>query len=179
MTDGTHTDASTPGPAAATDGAPEDREDAVLAQLAAMRKALAQSVAETADRVQEAVEDAVRRGRMTRKDAQELAASIVAASRRQTDDIRQEIEALLERGRRLGRRADAAGDPDAVAVPIEREPGSGRAVPIEGYDELTAALIRKSLKGLSPGELRSVREHEAAHANRKTVLTEVDRLLAG
>ena len=160
---------------------PEDdiRDDALLAQLAALRRSLARSVAETGERVQETVEDAVRRGRMTRKDASELAAAIVAASRRQTDEIRQEIEALLERGRRtVGKGAGAGGaSPEPVAIPIEREGGSTRTLPIARYDELTAVLVRKSLKGLSPEELRAVREHEAGNANRKTVLEAVDRLL--
>jgi polyhydroxyalkanoate synthesis regulator phasin len=158
---------------------PEDdvRDDALLTQLAALRRSLARSVAETGERVQETVEDAVRRGRMTRNDASELAAAIVAASRRQTDEIRQEIEALLERGRRTVGKSAGEALPEPVAIPIEREGGTTRTLPIERYDELTAVLVRKSLKGLSPDELRAVREHEAANANRKTVLEAVDRLL--
>lgn len=156
----------------------EERDDALLAQLAGLRRSLARSVAETGERVQETVEDAVRRGRMTRKDAHELAAAIVAASRRQTDEIRQEIEALLDRGRRrVGKDGDAATADDPIAIPIERTDDPGRTLPIERYDELTAVLVRKSLKGLSAAELRAVREHEAAHAGRKTVLAEVERLL--
>jgi polyhydroxyalkanoate synthesis regulator phasin len=176
MNDGPHPDASAPGPASTTGDGPEDRDDALPAQLAALRKALAQSVVDTGERVQETIEDAVRRGRMTRKDAQELAATIIGASRRQTDEIRQELEALLDRGRRRTRKAP---EPDAepVTIPIERRPGAERTLPIERYDELTAVLIRKSLAGLSAPELRAVREHEAAHAKRKTVLAEVDRLL--
>jgi hypothetical protein len=176
MTDGPGTGASAPAPTPE----PEDRDDALLAQLAALRRSLARSVAETGERVQETVEDAVRRGRMTRKDAHELAAAIVAASRRQTDEIRQEIEALLDRGRRRvgkdGPAADATPE-EPVAISIERRDDAARTLPIERYDELTAVLVRKSLKGLSPDELRAVRDHEATHAKRKTVLAEVDRLL--
>jgi hypothetical protein len=177
MNDGPGTGAS----ASAPTPEPEDRDDALLAQLAALRRAFARSVAETGERVQETVEDAVRRGRMTRKDAHELAAAIVAASRRQTHEIRQEIEALLDRGRRrVGKDGSSVGAPDErpVAIPIERGGETGdRTLAIERYDELTAVLIRKSLKGLSPDELRAVRDHEATHAKRKTVLAEVDRLL--
>jgi polyhydroxyalkanoate synthesis regulator phasin len=176
MNDGPHQDTPASGPTSTLDDGPEERDDALLAQLAALRKALAQSVVDTGERVQETIEDAVRRGRMTRKDAQDLAASIIGASRRQTDEIRAELEALLDRGRRRSRRGDAEAEP--VTVPIEHRPGTERTLPIERYDELTAVLVRKSLKGLSPGELRAVREHEAAHAGRKTVLAEVDRLLA-
>lgn len=192
-------------------GGREERDDALFSQLAGLRKALAQSVVVTGERVQETVEDAVRRGRMTRRDAQELASAIVAASRRQTDEIRQQLEALLERGPRLGRREGDDGAADvSVAIPIEHEDPAGAPVPaprsagpdgsadasgspaagspaaasaaaplpISGYDDLTAVLVRKSLAGLSTAELRAVRDHEAAHANRKTVLQAVDRLLA-
>lgn len=177
MNDGPPQDAPASGSSSATDDGAEERDDAIPAQIAQLRRALARSVTETAERVQETIEDAVRRGRMTRKDAHELAAAIVAASRRQTDEIRQELEALLERGRRGLRKDQDAAPEEAVAIPIEREAGSVRTLPIERYDELTAVLIRKSLKGLSPEDLRAVREHEAAHAKRKTVLAEVDRLL--
>jgi hypothetical protein len=183
MNDGTHED-----PAGA--GGREERDDALLAQLAGLRKALAQSVVVTGERVQETVEDAVRRGRMTRRDAQELASAILAASRRQTDEIRQQLEALLERGPRLGRREGEDAEP--VTIPIAHEDAAGTTVsggvstgaappaplPIPDYDDLTAVLVRKSLAGLSTDELRAVRDHETAHANRKTVLQAVDRLLA-
>jgi polyhydroxyalkanoate synthesis regulator phasin len=177
MNDGTQQD-----PAGA--GGREERDDALLSQLAGLRKALAQSVVVTGERVQETVEDAVRRGRMTRRDAQELASAILAASRRQTDEIRQQLETLLERGPRLVRRD---GEDDVVVtIPIAHEDAAGTTVaataaaplPIPDYDDLTAVLVRKSLAGLSAAELRAVRDHEASHANRKTVLQAVDRLLA-
>lgn len=180
MNDGPPQDAPASGATPASDGDGETRDDALLAQIAALRRSLARSVAETAERVQETIEDAVRRGRMTRKDAQELAGAIVAASRRQTDEIRQELETLLDRGRRLAGKEPAALPEDApvvVEIPIEREDDAPRTLPIERYDELTAVLIRKSLKGLSGDELRAVRDHEASHAKRKTVLAEVERLL--
>ena len=198
MNDGTQED-----PAGA--GGREERDEALRSQLAGLRKALAQSVVVTGERVQETVEDAVRRGRMTRRDAQELASAILAASRRQTDEIRQQLEALLERGPRLVRRDGEDDEP--VSIPIEHEDAAGTTVsggvstadaapagtpsdastpeaspaaplPIADYDDLTAVLVRKSLAGLSAAELRAVRDHEAAHANRKTVLQAVDRLLA-
>lgn len=180
MNDGPTQDVPAPGPVPAGEDGSDARDDALLAQLALLRRKLSQSVAETGERVQETVEDAVRRGRMTRKDAHELAAAIVAASRRQTDEIRQELETLLERGRRLGRRGgDEVPQVDApVTIPIEHAPDRARTMPIERYDELTAVLVRKSLKDLSPEQLREVRDHESSHAKRKTVLDAVDRLLA-
>lgn len=180
MNDGPPQDAPAPAASPTSEGGDDPRDDDVRAQIAALRRSLARSVTETAERVQETIEDAVRRGRMTRKDAQELAGAIVAASRRQTDEIRQELEALLDRGRRLAGKDPAPVVDDTAAVveiPIEREADAPRTLPIERYDELTAVLVRKSLKGLSTAELRAVRDHEAAHAKRKTVLAEVERLL--
>lgn len=57
------------------------------------------------------------------------------------------------------------------------EADSAGALPIAGYDELTARQIQTQLAGLTPGELRQVREYERRHANRKSVLDAVERLL--
>ncbi|MCU0258508.1 MAG: hypothetical protein MUF56_05745 [Solirubrobacteraceae bacterium] len=46
----------------------------------------------TGERLQETLDDAVRRGRMLPSDAQELADKITAAGRRQLDDLVAEIE---------------------------------------------------------------------------------------
>jgi hypothetical protein len=42
---------------------------------------------------------------------------------------------------------------------------------------MTASQVNKRLAGLSPPELRRVREYEARHANRKSVLEAIDRAL--
>jgi hypothetical protein len=59
-----------------------------------------------------------------------------------------------------------------------RTVGVGPSFPILGYDELTAAQVNSRLKGLSPTELRRVREYERRHANRKSVLDAIERALA-
>ena len=124
---------------------------------------LAKGLLLTSDRIQAAMDDAVRRGRMTRHDAEELMQSLVEAGRRQTDELLHDLEALV--GRSLGDRA-------------RRAVGLGSSPPIAGYDELTAAEVVRRLGGLTPDELRRVREHERRHANRKTVLRAVEQRLA-
>jgi len=59
-----------------------------------------------------------------------------------------------------------------------RTVGGGQTFPIVGYDDLTAAQVQARLDGLSPGELRKVREYERRHANRKSVLAAIDKALA-
>ena len=58
-----------------------------------------------------------------------------------------------------------------------RATGLGPAFPIVGYEDLTAAQVAERLDGLSVAELRQVRDHERRNANRKTVLSAVERRL--
>jgi hypothetical protein len=101
----------------------------------------------TRERIQEVLDDAVQRGRMTRDDAAELFAELV---RRGTGGL-------------------AAG--------ARRVTGLGPALPIRDYEELTAAQVAEQLEGLSVDQLRQIREHERRNANRKTVLAAVERKL--
>jgi polyhydroxyalkanoate synthesis regulator phasin len=115
-------------------------------------------------RLQEVFDEAVERGRITRGDAADLVGDVLARGRGQADDLLAELEQLLGR------------------VPIEaarRVTGLGPEFPITGYDDLTAAEVVAELDGMSAVELRKVREYERANANRKTVLTAVERKLAG
>ena len=124
------------------------------------------------ERIQEALDDAATRGRITRADANELVAELVKRGRQQTDDLRKDIEQLLGRGREqlesASRRARRAG----------AGTGAGAAFPIVGYDELTAARVADRLKNLTPAELRRVRTYERRHGNRKSVLAAIERSLA-
>ena len=54
---------------------------------ATIRDLLAGGVVLTAQRLQEAVDEAVTRGRITRRDAEDLATSLLAAGRQQTSDL--------------------------------------------------------------------------------------------
>src|SRR6058998_2577968 len=68
----------------------------------AFRDALERSVTLSRDRLQEVMDDAVRRGRMTRHDANELVSSLITRGRHYTDDLLKELERLLDQaGREL------------------------------------------------------------------------------
>src|SRR4051812_16402446 len=58
------------------------RDEENLVRLTALRDMLARAVMLPSERVREAMDDAVRRGRMTRDDAEELASSLIALGRR-------------------------------------------------------------------------------------------------
>ena len=114
--------------------------------------------------------DAVRRGRMTRDDAEELDGQPrgAGAARRTTC-------ARLER---CSARARTAPRTAVVRRTTPRRvAGLGRTFPIAGYDDLTAAQVRR-LGDLAPAELRKVRDLERRNANRKSVLPRSSRALA-
>jgi hypothetical protein len=119
----------------------------------------------TTDRIQATLDDAVQRGRMTRDDAEELARTLVESGRRQTEELLSDLESLV--GRSLG----------AAGGTVRRVAGRS-SFPIAGYDDLTADQVVARLDGLSAAQLTSVRDHERAHRNRKTVLRAIERALA-
>jgi polyhydroxyalkanoate synthesis regulator phasin len=126
----------------------------------------------TRDRVQGALDEAVERGRLTRQDASDLAAELLARGRRQTDEMVAELESLL--GRSLGAPADRViREVDRA----RRAAGIGPSFPIVGYDDLTAAQVQARLGELSPPELRKVRDYERRNANRKSVLAAIEQKL--
>jgi polyhydroxyalkanoate synthesis regulator phasin len=112
-------------------------------------------------RLQEVVDEAVARGRITRGDAADLVTDVLARGRSQADDVLAELEQLL-------------------GAPIEaarRVAGLGPEFPITGYDDLTAAEVIAELEGMSDADLRKVAQYERANANRKTVLGAAERKL--
>jgi polyhydroxyalkanoate synthesis regulator phasin len=102
----------------------------------------------TRERLQDTLDDAVRRGRMTRDDAADLLAEI----------LRRAISAPTEKV-------------------IRRVTGATDEFPIGDYDDLTAAQIVSRLGDLEPLALRRVRDYERRNANRKTVLAALDAKL--
>ena len=60
---------------------------------------------------------------------------------------------------------------------MRRAAGLGRALPIVGYEDLTTAQVKERLIGLDRAELRKVRDHERRNANRKSVLTAIEKRL--
>src|SRR5215208_1808900 len=87
----------------------------------------------TRERLQDTLDDAVRRGRMTRDDATDLLAEIV-------------------------RRAISAPT-DRVKREVRRVTGTLDGFPIEDYDDLTAAQIVSRLGELGIDDLRRVRDY--------------------
>jgi len=143
--------------------------------LSELRTTLTRGVVLTRERINETLEDAVRRGRMTRDDAEELAASLMGIGRRQAQDLLADVDVLLGTSRRR-----TAQSTDAIVRQVDkarRAAGLGSTFPIMGYDELTAAQIAERLTDLTPAQLRKVRDHERRNANRKSVLTAIDRAL--
>jgi hypothetical protein len=122
----------------------------------------------TRERMQEAVDDAVERGRMTRNDATELVTTLFERGRSGTDDLISQIEGLV------------TGTPTRIVREVDRArraTGIGSNFPISGYDDLTAAEVGERLNDLSPPELRKVRDYERRNANRKSVLQNIERKL--
>jgi hypothetical protein len=139
----------------------------------------------TTERIQEVLDDAAERGRVTRSDANDLAAQLIARGRQQTDQLLSDIERVLGRGRQQSWPA-SVGSRWSESIDLivrsadraRRTVGVGQTFPILGYDDLTAAQVQARLAGLSPAELRKVREYERRHANRKSVLAAIDKSLA-
>ncbi|HUR86371.1 MAG TPA: hypothetical protein VMY78_13600 [Solirubrobacteraceae bacterium] len=173
--------------------ASERSDDALHAAIAMLRDLLARGVVISSDRLQETVDEAVRRGRMTRDDAEDLVANLVSVGRRQTQDALAEIESLVERSATQTRRI-ARSRVRSVASAARHAPGTDRALravdrarraaglgsqfPISGYDDLTAAQVKDRLGELSAAELRKVRDHERRNANRKSILAAIEKGLS-
>lgn len=142
----------------------------------------------TRDRIEESLEDAVERGRMTRDDAQELATALYSRGRQQTEDLLKDLEQLMGRSRgteaagsarksvdRAADRALKAADPLlAHADRARRAVGMGPSFPIVSYDSLTAEQVQARLDALTPAELRKVRDYERRRGNRKSVIEAIE-----
>src|SRR5947199_8833863 len=93
----------------------------------------------TRAKLQDTLDDAVRRGRMTRDDATDLLSEIM-------------------------RRAE-----DALTTPadlVRRVTGASDPFPVDDYDELTAAEVVATLSDLDNDGLRRVRAYERRNATR-------------
>jgi polyhydroxyalkanoate synthesis regulator phasin len=155
--------------------APANDDENVARGVNALRALLARAIMLPTERVRETLDDAVRRGRMTRSDAEDLAQALINAGRRQTEDLMADVEQLL--GRR-GKRAPQTSDRIVREVDkAKRAAGLSGSFPISNYDDLAAAQITSRLDDLSPAQLRKVRDYERRHGNRKTVLSAIERKL--
>ena len=107
----------------------------------------------TREHIQEALDDAASRGRVTRKDANELVAELVRRGRSGGDDVVAEIEGLLSKGRdQIGsvtKRAKRSEPVDRIvrgADRARRAAGVGSSFPISGYPELNVSQVQARLK---------------------------------
>ncbi|HEX5194476.1 MAG TPA: hypothetical protein VFW09_16895 [Solirubrobacteraceae bacterium] len=138
----------------------------------------------THEHIQDTFDDAASRGRVTRKDANELVAELVRRGRSGGEEVRSELEDLLGRGRRqLGAatsRASRAQPVDRIvrgADRARRAAGVGSSFPISGYPEMNVSQVQARLKELSRPELRKVLSYERKHANRKSVVGAIEKQL--
>lgn len=173
--------------------ADEQREDQLLAAIASLREVLSKGVVITGERLQETLDETVRRGRMTRQDAEELVGNLVEIGRRQTQDALAEVEGLIGRSATQTRRMTRSRAKSVGAVArrapgtdralrtvdrVRRAAGLGQSFPVIGYEDLTTAQVKERLADLSDAELRKVRDHERRNANRKSVLAAIEKRLA-
>ena len=118
-------------------------------------------------------------GRVVACHAAALLADLLQRGRKQTDDLREDIEGLLGGAKGVTRKG-VAGSADRVLREVDRArrvAGVGPSFPILGYDDLTAAQVNERLAELGPAELRKVRDYEKRNANRKSVLAAVEQKL--
>jgi polyhydroxyalkanoate synthesis regulator phasin len=137
------------------------------------------------ERIQETLDEAAERGRLTRSDANELVTELVRRGRQQTDELLSDLERLLGQGRQrfdtATKRARSSEALDRIVRGADRARRSvavGSTFPISGYDDLTAGQVQSRLDGLTAANLRKVREYERRHANRKSVLAAIDKALS-
>src|SRR5829696_5106499 len=71
----------------------------------AFREALEKSVTISRDRLQEVIDDAVRRGRMTRTDADEMVGRLATRGREQAEDLLSQLDRVLTQARDVPDRA--------------------------------------------------------------------------
>ena len=115
----------------------------------------------TREKLEEVFDDAVSRGRMTRDDATRLIGELVGRAQQAGADVLADAEQLLGKSR------------DQIERTARR--ATGQAIfPIADYDDLPAAAVKDQLDGLTPAELRKVRDYERRNANRKTVLQAIE-----
>lgn len=158
----------------------------------AFREALEKSITISRERLQDVVDDAVRRGRMTRGDAEEMIGRLVTRGRDQAEDLISQLERILSQvreapgrarqqvgGRAVQARKQAVRAVDKPLAGADRVRRAARVpgFPITAYDDLSVRQIDRRLQELSRAELRRVGDYERRNKGRKGVLRSVDRKL--
>ena len=135
----------------------------------------------TRSHIQDALDDAAARGRVTRKDANDLVSELVRRGKGGRDDLVKEIEGLLGKAGSATRRARGSDSVDRIvrgADRARRAAGVGPSFPISGYDDLNAAQVQSRIKELRKPEMRKVLTYERKNANRKSVVGALEKSLA-
>jgi polyhydroxyalkanoate synthesis regulator phasin len=158
----------------------------------AFRDALEKSITISRDRLQEVVDDAVRRGRMTRGDAEEMVGRLATRGREQAEDLISQLDRVLSQVREVpdrarqevGGRAKVArkravmvADKPLARVDRVRRTARVPGFPITAYDELTVPQIDRRLQDLTRAQLRKVRDYERRNKERKGLMRSLDRKL--
>jgi polyhydroxyalkanoate synthesis regulator phasin len=150
--------------------------------IQAFRDALEKSVTISREKLQEVIDDAVRRGRMTRGDGEEMLGRLVSRGREEAEGLLRQLEPLFSgvesRVKSTAKAArDRADQPLAKADRVRRKaklPG----FPISAYDQLSVPQIDNRLPELSRAQLERVRDYEIANRNRVGVLRALERRLS-
>jgi hypothetical protein len=79
---------------------PKPKSVGIDKSFAQLRDSLEHSVTLSRDRIQEVVDDAVKRGRMTHGDAEKMIGELLKRGRKQTDALLTELEKLVRQARR-------------------------------------------------------------------------------
>ena len=179
-------------PSAPKEKAPDASSERAEQSIQAFRDALEKSITISRDRLQEVVDDAVRRGRMTRGDAEEIVNRVVVRGRDQAEEILAQLERLLSQVREVpdrarsevGTRAEqarkrAVGAVDKPLAGADRVRRRARVpgFPITAYDQLSIRQIDSRLPDLTRDQLRRVRDYERRNKARKGLLRALDRKL--
>lgn len=155
----------------------EATDEETRSTLVSVRELLARSVMLSSDRIRETLDDAVRRGRITRDDAEDLVDKLVTVGKAQTDDALARLETIAAAPGRAVRRTPGTDRVLREVDKVRRTAGLGSTFPISGYDDLTAAQVVARLGELDAADLRRVGEYERKNANRKSVLAAVEKNL--
>lgn len=86
-------------PAGATRSHPQKATDDTLGvAVGAIRSSLARGLVLTGERLQETIDDAAKRGRLTPRDGEDLAQRLISVGRKQADELLRDLEQIVERG---------------------------------------------------------------------------------
>ncbi len=133
------------------------------------------------EHIQETLDAAASRGRVTRKDANDLVAELMRRGRQTGDEVREELGEIVGKIESATKRVRKAEPVDRIvrgADRARRAAGVGPTFPILGYDELNAPQIQARVKELSRPDQRKVLNYERRNANRKSVVGALEKSLA-